>query len=139
MELCLFDNPKDRFNYLRLDGRVGEDTFGWDRWLNQVLYSSKEWKRFRRQIILRDSKGHDYCCDMGLSGYEITGRVIIHHINPITKDMIVNRDPLIFDPNNVVCVSYETHQAIHYGSNYPNKTDLIERKPNDTCPWLING
>lgn len=120
----------DRFRYLQLGGRVGVATFGFDRYLNQTLYRSSEWKRFRRDMIIRDN-GLDLACE----GYEIGGNILLHHINPLTEQDIVRRDPKIFDPENVICVSLLTHNAIHYGDESILVTEPIERRPNDTCPW----
>lgn len=120
----------ERYRYLKIGGRIGEDTFGFDRYLNQTLYRSVEWKRFRREIIVRD-EGRDLGCD----GYEIVGNILVHHLNPITVRDINNRDPKIFDPENVVCVSHNTHNAIHYGDESLLITEPIERTPYDTCPW----
>ena len=116
--------------YLKLGGHVGNETFGYDRYLNQILYRTAEWKRFRRDIILRDNG-----CDLGCEGYEIFGNILVHHINPITVEDVVNRNPCIFDPNNVICTSLNTHNAIHYGDETNLITELVVRKPNDTCPW----
>ena len=120
----------ERFNYLKLGGSVGIETFGFDRYLNQTLYRSAEWKRFRRDIILRDF-GFDLACD----GYEIVGKVLVHHINPLSVEDVLNRHPKIFDPENVICVSLNTHNAIHYGDENLLITDPIIRTKNDTCPW----
>ena len=133
LELSTIPDYKARFEYLRLDGVIGEDTFGFSRHLNQTLYRSPEWKRLRRDIILRDNG-----CDMGLEDHEIIGRIYIHHLNPITLQDIENRSSCIFDPNNLVCVSQTTHNAIHYGDEHLLLKDtLIERRPNDTYPWRI--
>ena len=121
---------EDRFQYLRLDGIVGEETFGFDRYLNQILYQSDEWKRRRRDIIIRDNG-----CDLGCEGFEVHGRILIHHINPITVDDIVNRNPKVFDPENLILTSHNTHQAIHYGNEDLLIRAPIERSKNDTCPW----
>lgn len=130
-ELLTLQTFEERFQYLKLDGKIGEDTFGWDRYLNQVLYRSAEWRRFRREIILRDNG-----CDMAHPDYPINGNlIIIHHLNPITKQDIVNRSPNLFDPENVVCVSHRTHNAIHYGVEEAPIQKPITRMPNDTCPW----
>lgn len=129
-EMCSFSTFIERFNYLKLNGRVGVETFGFDRYLNQVLYCSQEWKRFRRQVILRDNG-----CVFGLDGYDIQGRLIVHHINPITLEQIEQRDPMVFSMENVVCVTHNVHEAIHYGDESLIPTDPIIRKPNDTCPW----
>lgn len=130
--LSNIDSYEDRFNYLKLDGSVGVDTFGYDRYLNQVFYASKEWKSFRNKIISRDDG-----CDMGHPEHPIRGMILIHHLNPITKDDVLNRADCLFDPDNVVCVSKETHNAIHYGDDSIIRTNaLVERTANDTCPWL---
>lgn len=128
-ELITIPTFIERFRYLKIGGRVGQETFGYDRYLNQVLYNSTEWKRFRRDIILRDC-GNDLACD----GYEIPERALIHHINPITIEDVLERHPKIFDPENVITTVLNTHNAIHYGDE-----DLlgifVERTKNDTCPW----
>ena len=129
-EMLSFDSFKDRFEYLKLSGRVGEDTFGFDRYLNQAFYRSYEWKKIRREIILRDLS-----CDLAHSDYEILGPVYIHHINPITKQDVLDRAPILFDFNNLVCVSYDTHQALHYGDESLLCQELVIRRPNDTCLW----
>lgn len=121
----------DRFRYLKLGGEVGKETFGHDRYLNQILYNSQEWKRFRRDIILRD-----HGCDLACEGFEIIhGSMLIHHINPITIEDVIRRDPKIFDPENVVSTVLRTHNAIHYGDESLLMIEPIERRPNDTCPW----
>jgi hypothetical protein len=132
-ELSKLKTFEDRFQYLRLDGIVGEETFGFDRYLNQILYQSKEWKRCRRDIIIRDEG-----CDLGCEGFEIHGRILIHHINPITVDDIVNRNPKVFDPENLILTSHNTHQAIHYGDENLLIKAPIERSKNDTCLWRRN-
>lgn len=121
----------DRFEYLKLhDGKVGGETFGSDRYLNQKFYMSKEWQDFRHQIIVRDNG-----CDLGVEGREIYGPIQIHHITPVTKQMIVDNDPLLFDPDNAVCTSPQTHKALHYGSLESTFKDYEPRRPNDTTPW----
>ena len=95
-----------------------------------MLYRTPEWKRFRRDMIVRDNG-----CDLGCEGYEIYGNVLVHHINPITVEDVINRNPCIFDPNNVICTSLNTHNAIHYGDETLLITEPVVRKPNDTCPW----
>lgn len=130
-ELIALPSFEERFEYLRLHGAVGIETFGWDRYLNQSLYQSTEWRRFRRDIIVRDNG-----CDLAHPDHTIFGnRIIIHHLNPITIEDIASHDPLIFDPDNVVCVSHITHEAIHYGDKDLLPKDPIIRRPNDTCPW----
>lgn len=134
-EMMKINSYEGRFEYLKIPGLVGEETFGSRRMLNQSLYSSPEWKRFRNGIIIRDSLGGDYCCDLAFQGKNIGGIVMIHHINPITAEDIVNRDFKIFDPENVVCVSRLTHEAIHYGNESLLMHDPVVRRPGDTCPW----
>lgn len=129
-ELMRLETFIERYRYLRIGGAIGEETFGFDRYLNQVLYKSDEWKRFRRDIIIRD-KG----CDLACEGYEIVGKILIHHINPITVEDVIRRDPKIFDEENVVATSMNTHNAIHYGDEGLLATEPIVRRPNDTCPW----
>ena len=119
-----------RYRYLKLTGQVGEDTFGYDRYLNQILYHSGEWRRFRRDIIIRDNG-----CDLGCDGYEIAGKIIVHHINPITLKDIEQRNPMILDPENVISTIHNTHNAIHYGDESLLMTEPIVRTKNDTCPW----
>ena len=132
-ELITIPTFIERYHYLKLGGRIGEETFGYDRYLNQILYNSIEHKRFRRDMIVRDM-GLDLACE----GYEIVGKIILHHINPITIDDVLQRRPMIFDPENVVCVSLNTHNAIHYGDESLLITEPIIRTKNDTCPWRIN-
>lgn len=131
-ELIKLNTFKERYDYLKLDGVVGKETFGAQRYLNQALYTSKEWRDFRRHIIIRD-KG----CDLAMldEDYEIQGLIIVHHLNPITLEDLENRSDCIFDPENVVCVAYNTHEAIHYGDYSLIIRDPVERKPGDTCPW----
>ena len=129
-ELITIPTYEERFKYLQLKGAVGNDTFGYDRYLNQILYNSPEWKRLRNQIIIRDNGR-----DLGCEGYEIYGRILIHHMNPITVDDIVSRDPIVFDPENLICVSHNTHNAIHYGDENLLIMAPVERTKNDTCPW----
>ena len=129
-ELITLPTFLERFRYLKLGGLVGKETFGFDRYLNQTLYRSVEWKRFRREMILRD-RGMDLACD----GYEIVGKIMVHHIDPLTIQDIIRRDPKIFDPENVICTSMNTHNAIHYGDESLLITEPIARTKNDTCPW----
>lgn len=130
-ELLTFKTFEERFDYLKLNGIVGKDTFGFDRYMNQLLYhNSKEWKAVRNKVIVRDNG-----CDLGMEGYDILGRILVHHLNPITIDDIKNRSPTIFDLNNLICVSHNTHNAIHYGDESLLVKAPIERKLNDTCPW----
>lgn len=130
-ELCRLNSFEERFKYLSLNGNVGEYTFGVDRFINQNFYMSAEWKRVRDFVIIRDNG-----FDMGLDGYPIIGNIFVHHINPLTKEDIINHSEKLFDPNNLICVSKETHNAIHYGDNsYSNRHDFVERKPGDTKLW----
>lgn len=130
LELIDYKTFEERFNYLKLNGSVGFITFGWDRFLNQALYNSYEWRMFRDKIILRDNG-----CDLGVDGYEIPKYALIHHINPITKEDIVNRAPCVFDPNNVITVSRQTHNAIHYGLEEAVPHQMAIRTPGDTRLW----
>ena len=129
-ELSTIPTYEERFKYLQLKGAVGNDTFGYDRYLNQILYNSPEWKRLRNQIIIRDNGR-----DLGCEGYEIYGRILIHHMNPITVEDVVSRNPIVFDPENLICVSHNTHNAIHYGDENLLIMAPVERAKNDTCPW----
>ena len=121
---------EERFDYLKIGGQVGRETFGYDRYLNQILYNTKQWKKFRREIIIRDN-----ACDLACEGYEINYRILVHHINPITVEDIINRNPMIFDPENAITTTHRTHNAIHYGDKNLLMSQPVERTPNDTCPW----
>lgn len=129
-ELIMLPTFVERYRYLKIGGRVGSETFGYDRYLNQILYRTAEWKRFRNEIIVRDNG-----CDLACDGYEIYGKILVHHINPITVEDVVNRTAKVFDPENVISTTLNTHNAIHYGDESLLITEPIERKPNDTCPW----
>ena len=129
-ELVQITTFEDRYRYLRLFGSVGEETFGFRRWANQRLYHLERWLKFRDRIIIRD-KG----CDLATDGFEIYGSIIIHHLNPITYDDILNQRPCVFDPDNVVCTKLSTHNAIHYGDETLLQKLPVERTKNDTCPW----
>ena len=129
-ELCQLSTFEERFDYLRLNGSVGKDTFGFDRYLNQQFYRSSEWKRIRDRVILRDNG-----CDLGVEGYEIRGRILIHHINSISVEDIHTMSDLLMNPEYLICVSHRTHNAIHYGDESLIITAPIERTQNDTCPW----
>lgn len=129
-ELIRISTFEERYRYLRLFGSIGEETFGFKRWLNQEFYHSDEWQRFRDRIIIRDGG-----CDLAVDGFEIYGSIIIHHLNPITYDDILNRNPCVFDSNNVVCTKLSTHNAIHYGDETLLSKPPVERTRNDTCPW----
>lgn len=129
-ELILLPTFEERFEYLKLSGRVGGETFGFDRWLNQKFYRSAEWKHIRDKVIFRDNG-----CDLGVPGREIYDKIFIHHMNPITKKDILDRSDILLNPMYLVSVTKRTHDAIHYSDNSILAKDLIERKPNDTCPW----
>lgn len=132
-ELITLPTFEERFEYLQLSGSIGADTFGFDRYLNQIFYKSKEWKRLRNQIIIRDNG-----CDLAVDGYDIYERVIIHHMNPITKDDILNRSDILMNPEYLICTTHSTHNAIHYGNEELLPRAPIVRTPNDTCPWKKN-
>lgn len=129
-KLIMFETFDERYQYLKLDGVVGKETFGFDRYLNQLLYTSDEWKFLRRDIIIRDNG-----CDLGCEGFEIHGRILIHHIEPITVDDILNRNPKVFAPENLITTIHNTHLAIHYGDEGLLVRMPVERSQNDTCPW----
>lgn len=121
---------EERFRYLALRGRVGRETFGFDRWVNQGFYKSREWRQARDQVIVRDSG-----CDLGVEGYEIYDKIYIHHINPITLEQIERGDPCLVDPDNLITVTHQTHNAIHYGNERLLPSPLVERRPGDTKLW----
>ena len=129
-ELSKLTTFNERFNYLKLDGIVGEETFGYDRILNQLLYKSKKWRKARDEVLIRDNGG-----DLGLEDYPINGRAIIHHMNPITVEDVLNNKPEIFDPEYLITVSNSTHNAIHFSNENNLQKDPIERTQNDTCLW----
>ena len=129
-ELMTFPTFEERYEYLRLKGRVGEETFGFDRYLNQVFYKSKEWRSVRDYVIARDNG-----CDLGMEGYEIFGQILIHHMNPITKEDILQRKDVLLNPEYLITTVKNTHDAILYGDGSMLVTSPIERRKNDTCPW----
>ena len=129
-ELIEFPTFIERYRYLKIGGRVGADTFGHDRYLNQMLYHSGEWLDFRDEIIIRDNG-----CDLACVGFELQERILIHHINPITVEDVIRRNPMIFDPENVISTCLNTHNAIHYGDESKLVLLPITRTLNDTCPW----
>mgnify|MGYP006987433206 FL=1 len=129
-ELITLPTFEERYQYLRLNGRVGEETFGFDRWLNQKFYKDPEWLRIRDEVIIRDNG-----CDLAIPGREIYSRILIHHMNPITKDDILQRSKYLLDPEYLICTIKNTHDAIHYGDENLLVKGPVERKPNDTCPW----
>ena len=130
-ELSQLETYEERFEYLSLSGQVGQDTFGFDRYLNQQLYKSKEWRRVRDIVILRDMG-----CDLGMEDYDIFGTIYVHHMNPITTEDITNYSEYLLNPEYLICVTLDTHNAIHYGTNdYINRNRIVTRTPNDHCPW----
>lgn len=130
-ELIQLPTIKDRYEYLKLSNKVGEETFGYDRVFNQNFYSSDIWRRVRREVIIRDN-----ACDLAMPGYEIDNHVTIHHMNPVTREDVKNEEwEKLTDPEYLICVSYRTHQAIHYGDSSLLPQLPIERRPGDTCPW----
>lgn len=131
-ELSKLKTRKERFNYLKLDGVVGEETFGWDRYLNQSLYKDPRWLEVRDKVITRDLG-----CDLGLEGYDIPNgvRIIVHHMNPITKDDLLYRINDVLNPEYLISVTKRTHDAIHYGNSDPEDSIPVLRSKNDTCPW----
>ena len=130
-ELIQIPTYIDRFRYLKIGNSVGEETFGFDRWMNQRFYNSREWRNLRNHIITRDNG-----CDMAFSDREIEGKIYIHHMNPIEKQDIYDMTDFVMNPMFLVCVAHTTHNAIHYGSEDLLDCDiLVQRVPNDTCPW----
>ncbi len=130
-ELITFKTFEERFRYLQLKGRVADETFGVQRWLNQVFYRTKEWKDFRREILIRDNM-----CDLGIEGRDIYNYALVHHINPITpKDILERRMDVLLNPENVITTIKRTHDAIHYGDETILALEPADRKPNDTIPW----
>lgn len=129
-ELIKLPTFEERFNYLKLNGRVAEETFGFNRWLNQVFYRSPQWKKLRNQIIIRDNGR-----DLGIEGREIPDRIYVHHMNPLLLNDIKNQTEYLTNPNFLICVSFMTHQAIHYGDEHLLVKDFVERKPGDTTLW----
>lgn len=129
-ELTKLDLFYDRYEYLRMGNVVGQSTFGFDRWVNQLLYKSKRWRRTRDEVIMRDNG-----CDLGVEGYEIKGRLLVHHMNPITMDDIENDRYEIYCPEFLVCTSHLTHQAIHFSDETLLPKTPVPRTKNDTIPW----
>lgn len=131
-ELIKLPTFEERYRYLRIGGNVGEQTFGYDRYLNQQFYKSKEFQAVRSYVIARDNG-----CDLGVPGREIPEglMIIVHHINPITKEDIINKSEFLLDPNFLITTIDNTHKAIHYGDENLLYTEPVERRKNDTCPW----
>lgn len=132
-ELSYLPTFKERYEYLRLNGFVGKDTFGFDRYLNQIFYRSKEWQKIRRQVIIRDNG-----CDLGVDDFLIHGKILIHHMNPISKEDILERSEMLLNPEYLITTTMQTHNAIHYGDEQQLAILPEERSPNDTCPWRID-
>lgn len=130
-ELITLPTFEERYEYLRLDGTVCEETFGFDRYLNQEFYQrSREWKRIRDYVIIRDQG-----CDLGIEGREIQGKILVHHMNPITKDDLLKRSKFLLDPEYLICTLKSTHDAIHYGDENLLMKGPVQRTLYDTCPW----
>jgi len=130
-ELSKLKTFRERYEYLKLDGTVGEETFGFDRYINQMFYKSEEWKRIRNYVITRDNG-----CDLGIPDRKIVDSVIlVHHMNPITKEDIINKNEILLDPEYLITTIKPTHDAIHYGDESLLAEDLVIRSKNDTCPW----
>lgn len=129
-ELIQFPTFEERYKYLRLYGKVGMDTFGFDRIFNQMFYRSEEWKRIRHRIIVRDN-----ACDLAVPGWELYDRIFIHHMNPISIRDIRDSSEFLMNPEYLIVVSFSTHNAIHYGLDNRFELEYSERKPFDTCPW----
>ena len=129
-ELITLPTFEERFRYLKLDGCVGQETFGFDRYINQLFYRSSEWKKLRDRIIIRDNG-----CDLGVEGFDISGRILIHHMNPLAIEDFLNRTEYLLDPEYLIAVSHPPHNAIHYGDESLLMTAPVERRPNDTCLW----
>lgn len=129
-ELITIPTFEERFAYLKLDGRVGMSTFGSKRYLNQILYTSDDWLASRDRAIIRDNG-----CDLGIPGREIQGKILVHHIDPITIEDILNNDPKVFDLDNLITIAHMTHEAVHYGDESLLIKDPVERRQYDTCPW----
>lgn len=129
-ELVGFKTLEERYRYLRIGGRVGEETFGFDRWMNQVFYKDPRWRDIRDEVITRDNG-----CDLGLEGYDIHGKIFVHHMNPVTKDDILYNFDSLLNPEFLISTSKRTHDAIHYGNEDLLPQSPIVRTRNDTCPW----
>lgn len=129
-DLSRLESFMERYQYLKIHGKVGEETFGLDRYINQSLYKSQRWKNIRSQVIIRDNG-----CDLGVDGHEIDRYIVVHHMNPITLEDIEEERDVVFDPEYLICCTSRTHQAIHFGDEELLPKDYVERRPNDTCLW----
>lgn len=132
-ELITLPTFEERYRYLQLNGSVGEDTFGFDRYLNQILYRSQRWKRIRDLVIIRDNG-----CDLGIDDRMIYGKIIVHHMNPLRLEDITNETDFLLNPEYLISTTHDTHNAIHYGDENLLFTVPVERTRNDTCPWRLN-
>ena len=133
-ELMTLRTFEERFEYLALKARIGEETFGFERWMNQTFYRSKEWRELRHEIIIRDN-----ACDLGVPGFDIAERTIIHHIIPMTVDDLEDGNPLVLDPDNLITTTHNTHNAIHWGDKSLLRLPPVERRPGDTTLWRSPG
>lgn len=129
-ELISLPTFEERYAYLKLDGIVGQETFGFDRWINQIFYKSEEWKKIKRFVVIRDEG-----CDLAVEGYEIHGSIYVHHMNPVDLKDIVDRTEYLLNPEYLICTSFLTHNGIHYGDKDYIPYQVAHREPNDTCPW----
>ena len=129
-ELLKYDTLEDRFEYLKLNGTVGEELFGYARYLNQEFYHSPQWRDAKAQVVIRD-QGYD----LGVPGWKIVGQIYVHHMNPVTLEQLKNNDPALIDPEFLISCSYNTHQAVTWGNRLLLPQPLIVRRPGDTCPW----
>lgn len=131
-DLIKFKTLDQRYEYLKLNGKVCEETFGFDRWMNQIFYKSDKWKEKRHEIIIRDNG-----CDLGLPGYDIKGSIYVHHMNPFSIEELLNNPGILLLDEYLICTSFQTHQAIHYGNKELLPGLYAERFANDTCPWKL--
>lgn len=131
-ELSLLPTFEERFRYLKLSGSVGKETFGFDRYMNQLFYKSPEWRSIRNQVIIRDNG-----CDLGIEDYLIFGKIIIHHMNPISQRDLETKSELLMNPEYMITTTLKTHNAIHYGDESQLPMRYVERTKNDTCPWKL--
>ena len=129
-ELKRLKTFQERYDYLRVGGMIGDSTFGFERYLNQMLYSSPQWRKVRDEVIIRDNGN-----DLGIDGFQIFDHIVVHHMNPITIEQVEEAASEIFDPEYLICCSTRTHNAIHYGDSSLLPQLPLGRRPNDTCPW----
>ena len=129
-ELLRFSTLEERFEYLKLNGHVGEELFGYARYMNQEFYHGRQWYDAKAEVVIRD-RGYD----LGVPGWKIVGNIYVHHMNPVTIEQIESNDPALYDPEFLICCSYNTHQAITWGNKRLLPQAMVVRRPNDTCPW----